>query len=162
MKNTFIIFLLVLPMILLGQKRKKIKIKKEPINVINTTYSYVYNAYKTTGNIYEIEIQTKYNNIVVDSVWFGATPVPCDIYDKKNGQRIFDPLTAGQYVIKANKDLYKYFYRNIDSSYAYAHFVAPFTFNAVCIIFYKYNNKRMYYTIHNATEKPQKQLRERE
>lgn len=160
MKNTIIILLLLVPVIALAQKRKKIK--KEPITVINTTYSYVHNAYKTTGDIYEIEIQTKYNNIVIDSIWFGATPVPCDIYDKKNGQRIFDPLAPGLYMIKANKDLYKYFYRNIDSTTAYQRFVPPFTFNAVCVIFYKYNNKRMYYTILNATEKPQKQLRERE
>lgn len=149
-------------MIALAQKRKKVKIKKVPINVINTSYSYVYNAYKTTGNIYEIEIQTKYNNLVIDSVWFGATPVPCDVYDKKNGQRIYDPLPPGTYIVKANKDLYKYFYRNIDSSYAYTHFVAPFTFNGACVILYTFNNKRMYHTILNVTEKPQKQLRERD
>lgn len=140
--------------------KKRKALQREFISYQSGFYSFVHTNRKTTGNIYEVNIQVLANGVLIDSVWFGATPVPCDLYEMKTLQRVTSPVNRGRYLIKANKDLYANFYRNIDSTFAYNHFVEPFPFKADLVIMYQYNGKRYYKSIKNIEQRPQKSMRE--
>lgn len=140
--------------------KKRKTIQKDLISYQSGFFSFVHNNRKTTGNIYELNIQVLANEVVIDSVWFGATPVPCDLYEMKTLQRVSSPVNRGRYLLKANKDLYANFYRNIDSTFAYNHFVEPFPFKADLVIMYQYKGKRYYKSIKDIKERPQKSMRE--
>lgn len=140
--------------------KKRKSFHKEIVSYQSGFYSFVHNYRKTTGNIYELNITVNANGVVLDSVWFGATPVPCDVYETKTLQRISSPLSKGKYLLKANRNLYENFYRNIDSSFAYNHFVPPFMYKYALVIMYSFNGKRYYKTINYVEERPQKQTRD--
>ena len=135
------------------------KNKKQYIQYKKGSYSFVQNIRKITGNIYTLEIETCKPNLIIDSVWFGGTPIPCDVYEPKQMHKATVPLQKGTYIIKANKDLYKNFYKNIDSTQAFKTFVSPFAFSAQAYIMYLYKNKRYYLPIKNVAIKEQKQTR---
>jgi hypothetical protein len=140
--------------------KKRKTVSREIVTCQSATYSFVHNNIRTVGNIYELNITVNANDVTIDSVWFGATPVPCDIYETRTLQRVASPVLHGKYLIKANKDLYANFYRNIDSTFAYNHFVPPFPFKGELVIMYSYKGKRYYKTIKNVEERAQKRMRE--
>ncbi len=142
----------------IAKKRKSMQ--REWISYQSGFFSFVHNNHKTTGNIYELSIQVNTNGVIIDSVWFGATPVPCDVYEIKTMQRIAPPISKGKYLIKANKNLYENFYRSIDSSFAYNHFIAPFPFAGELVIMYVYKGKRYFKSVKQIEQRAQKPLRD--
>lgn len=158
MKRKVVLYLVFIISILILFSFKKKK-SKELITYQKGFYSFVQNQTKTTGNIFELTISTKVTDITIDSVWFGATPVPCDVYETKTLHRVAQPLTKGEYLIKANKNLYENFYRNVDSTTAFKAFSAPFAFRGEVIIMYQYKGKRYYKSISKVEKRIQKQLR---
>ena len=115
---------------------------------------------RIVGDVYEFVVMPLVDNIEIDSVWFGYTPVPVEIYSnvtKVITNEIIDKNKS--YTIKANKDLYKNFYKNIDSSAAFKNFIPPFKFDAKAIIFYKKDNKRYYFKINEIENKGEKPYR---
>lgn len=140
--------------------KKRTPLSKEIVTYQGGFFSYVHNNIRTVGNIYELTVFVNANDVTIDSAWFGATPVPCDVYETKTLQRVSPPVMRGKYLIKANRDLYANFYRNIDSTFAYNHFVAPFPFKGEFVIMYSYKGKRYYKTIKAIEQKEQKRMRE--
>ncbi|MBP6455368.1 MAG: hypothetical protein KA275_01460 [Chitinophagaceae bacterium] len=115
---------------------------------------------RIVGDVYEFVVMPLVDNIEIDSVWFGYTPVPVEIYSnvtKVITNEIIDKNKS--YTIKANKDLYKNFYKNIDSSAAFKNFIPPFKFDAKAIIFYKKDNKRYHFKINEIENKGEKPYR---
>ncbi len=139
---------------------KKRAASKEILSYQGGFFSYVHNNIRTVGNIYELTVFVNASDVTIDSVWFGATPVPCDVYETKTLQRVSPPVMRGKYLIKANRDLYANFYRNIDSSFAYNHFAAPFPFKGELVIMYSCKGKRYYKTIKAIEQREQKRMRE--
>lgn len=140
--------------------KKRKTISREIVTCQSATFSYVQNNIRTVGHIYELNITVNADDVTVDSVWFGATPVPCDIYETKTLQRVASPVLHGKYLVKANKDLYANFFRNIDSTFAYNQFVPPFPFTGELVIMYNHKGKRHYKTVKNVTERTQKGMRD--
>lgn len=140
--------------------KKRKSLAKEIVTYQSGFYSFVHNNIRTVGNIYELKINVHANNVIIDSVWFGATPVPCDVYETRTLQRVASPVLKGQYLVKANRNLYENFYRNIDSTFSYNLFVPPFPFKGDLVIMYSYQGKKYYKVINNVEERAQKQMRE--
>ena len=140
--------------------KKRKSVAKEIVSYQNGFYSFVHNNIRTVGNIYELKINVLANNVSIDSVWFGATPVPCDVYETRTLQRVSSPVLKGQYLVKANRNLYENFYRNIDSTFAYNQFVPPFPFKGALVIMYTYQGKKYYKVVNEIEERAQKQMRE--
>lgn len=156
---SFLLLLMLLTLTGFAHKKKAKPRNRELITYTGGSYSFVNNNIRIVGNIYELSITTNVEGIKIDSVWFGNTPVPCDVYETKTMHRVFTPLPHGRYLVKANKDLYKYFYRSIDSSYAYEQFVPPIYFKGELVLMYLYKGKRYYKTINAVEQKPQKGMR---
>jgi hypothetical protein len=159
MKKICIILLTILSTsISYGQQKGQTK--KGVFVIENSFYTFVDRGIKLTGNVYEFTIRTKKPKVVIDSVWFGATPVKCDIY--QNGNRLMsDTLqSAGMYTVKANKDLYKNFYPASDSTEAYKKFKPPFAFRSQAAIFYFFKGKRYYETVCGIPQHEAKPLRD--
>jgi hypothetical protein len=115
---------------------------------------------RTIGDVYEFVVSPLFDNIEIDSVWFGYTPVPVEIYDNETKIRSQEEIAKNKlYSIKANKDLYKNFYKTIDSTEAFKNFIPPFKFNVKAIIFYKKDNKRYYFKINEIENKGEKPYR---
>jgi hypothetical protein len=160
MKNKIALcfILLLTPHFIFAAKRKKAS--GEILTCQSAFYSLVQNNIRTVGNIYELSITVNANDVTIDSVWFGATPVPCDLYETKTLQRVSSPVLKGKYLLKANRNLYQNFYRNIDSAFAYNQFRAPFTFKGVLVIMYTHKGKRYYKTVSRVEEHEQKKMRD--
>lgn len=148
-----------LPQIIFATKKRRTA-TRELITCQNAFFSLVQNNIRTVGEIYELSITVNAHDVTIDSVWFGATPVPCDVYETKALQRVASPVLKGKYLVKANRDLYRNFYRNIDSTFAYNHFTAPFPFKGTLVIMFTYKGKRYYKTITNVEERAQKRMRD--
>lgn len=123
-----------------GLKKKE----KELVRVLSSVYYNQDTKIRKVGTIYEITIQTMFENVTIDSVWFGATPVPCDLLETNKKHRVTIASDKGKYIIKANKNLYANFPQQVDSTQAFNNFVAPFSYNADAVIMYKVNGKRYY------------------
>ena len=85
----------------------------------------------------------------IDSVWFGYTPVPCDLLESKTNQKIELAQEKGVYIVRANKNLYQNFHAQYDSTIASKHFHAPLTFKGDAIIMYKVKGRRYYKSVDN-------------
>lgn len=120
------------------------KKEKELLRVVSSVYYNQNTKIRKVGTIYEITIQTMFENVTIDSVWFGATPVPCDLLETSKKHRVTIAKDKGTYIVKANKNLYANYPQQVDSTEAYKNFVAPFSFNADAVIMYKVNGKRYY------------------
>ena len=160
MKRFLLIVFIFLNVLSIRITAKK-KMKAAPSSYIrceDATFSYIEN-HRKVGNVYEFLIRTYTSQIMIDSVWFGATPVPCDIYTIKTRQRLERTGNAGRYLVKANRDLYANYSSTIDSSEASAGFVPPFAFRGTAYIMYKVNRKRYYQKVHNARKVAAKPMR---
>ena len=133
-----------------AQTRTKQKVKPDYIQYIKGTY--VQDDKGTVGDVYSFIINTRLSNITIDSVWFGATPVPCDVFETKRLQRIQGALPKGSYKVQVNKNLYEKFHQRIDSTNAFKNFKAPFTFKGDAIIMYSYKQKRYYKIVQNVSK----------
>lgn len=144
-----------------AQKRKKTSRKALPaVRYESGFYTYKKGGVRLIGHVYEITVRTNYPNVVMDSVWFGATPVPCDVYDANTGMKVDTAKSPGLYLIKANKDLYRLFSEKIDSTEAASRFRAPFRFSSDAYIMFTYKGKRSYLPISGMEQRKDKPLRQ--
>lgn len=152
---------LFIGVMVIAQKKKRIKRKPLPAVRYETGhFTYRKGGVRIIGHVYEFTIRTYYPNIVLDSVWFGATPVPCDVYNSTNGQKIDTAKMPGIYIVKANKDLYRNFSNQIDSSIAANNFKAPFHFMSDAYIMYLHKGKRNYLPASGLEQRADKPLRQ--
>ena len=122
------------------------------VEYISGTFSNNEGTIRKVGCVYEFVISTRTDNVMIDSVWFGATPVPCDLLEIKTRHKTDLANVKGLYIVRANKDIYKNFNAQIDSTSSYAAFKAPFVFKGDAVIMYKVNGKRYYVNVMNVTE----------
>lgn len=163
-KILFVILPLVLITTLLFAQQKKRKSKSKPktehIKYLSGFYSNQKGGVRIIGNVFEMSLQTNVSNIIIDSVWFGATPVPCDVYSMETNYKVDTAKKVGRYLLKVNKNLYRNFYYKIDSSEAARNFKAPFEFYSDAIIMYRYKGKRYYQPVYNIEYRIPKDLRQ--
>jgi hypothetical protein len=126
-----------------NKKRKS----RDYISVLKSTYSTNQGGIRKVGDVYEFRIKTLSPNIIIDSVWFGSTPVPCDLFEIKKKTKIEKATLKGEYLVRTNKDLYTNFSKQIDSTEAFNNFKPPFLFKGVAVIMYNVNGKRYYKTV---------------
>lgn len=134
------------------------KLKRRLLHCTDATYSDIHDIRKV-GRVYEFMVQARKDGILIDSVWFGATPVPCDVYDIRTRQRIRHSLRKGQYMVRANRDLYANYPAEYDSVAAFRRFVAPFAFRGTACLMYSAKGKRGYTVVQEAKKVEGKQLR---
>ena len=152
-----ILLLLLLPASLSLAKGKKIRPSR--MSLVKATYTSSTSGGRIIGDVYEFKVMTGYRDILIDSVWFGYTPVPCDVYETKSMHKVQRAEVPGTYLIRANKDLYRHFFSSIDSTQAAQQFIAPQPFKGVAMIFYQYQGKRYILRVPKAESKPQKMQR---
>ena len=138
---------------------KKKRSKTKDLLIEKVEFVNVLNHVRNKGRIYEIIIQTNKNDLTIDSIWFGATPVPCDVYDIQKQEKQNGKLPIGKYTIKVNQDLYKYFSNQIDSTQAFLRFKAPSKLQGLFMIMYLDKTKRKFFPVYQAKEAAQKPLR---
>ncbi|HMN32424.1 MAG TPA: hypothetical protein PKA54_03560 [Chitinophagaceae bacterium] len=159
MNKGFFLLILMIPIFSNSFAFKKKRKIKENISIEKAERMIASNHVRNKGRIYEIVVNTKMKNIIIDSLWFGATPVPCDVYDFATQQKQVGKLPVGKYLIRANQDLYKNYSNQIDSTSAYIQFQAPTIMKGILMIMYWENTNRKYMPIYHVTDKPQKPLR---
>jgi len=147
-KKSLLLFLLITALSSSAMKKKV----ADPIQYVSGTFSINEGSIRKVGRVYEFVINTLTDNVIIDSVWFGATPVPCDLLEIKTRHNIDLANVKGTYIVRANKDLYKNFNAQIDSTSSYTHFKAPFAFKGDAVIMYKVNGKRSYLNVKNVKE----------
>ncbi len=151
------LFLLLL-MISLGFELQAKK-AASPIRFQAGIYRYVQQPNRIIGHVYEFKVWVN-ETITIDSVWFGSVPVPCDVYNEK-GKKIESSISQrGYYIIKANKDLYKNFSAQYDSTEVAKNFKPPFKFSGKAIVFYHHQGKREYLKINKVKQEASKPLRQ--
>ncbi len=165
MKNYFLLllcFMFISPMAF-AQKKKKRKKRNTPteyVKYVSGFYTYQKGGVRIIGDVYELILKTNVDQIIIDSVWFGATPVPCDVYSMNTSYKTDTAHSKGEYLLKVNKNLYRNFYYQIDSSAAATAFNVPFNYYSDAIVMYRYKGKRYYMPIYGIEKKPMKQLRQ--
>ncbi len=141
MKNMLMSILMLSAIFPASAMKKK---QQKPLTYLSGTYSINEGPVRKVGTIYELKISTKEENITVDSVWFGATPVPCDLLETKTRHKIDKAVEKGTYIVRANKNLYENFHAQVDSTSSYKSFKRPFAFKGDAVIMYKVKGKRYY------------------
>lgn len=129
-----------------------------PLLVLKTSYAEEVNSRGSIGRIYEFIVTVRKAPLIIDSIWFGATPVPCDIYASGSTQRMTSIEKPGQYRISANRDLFRYFTKT-DSTLVGQWFKPPFRFRGHAVLMYKFRGKRNYIVVQKASKRPPKKLR---
>lgn len=150
MRKSILFFLIffVSSHIVFAKKKKQVS----DIKVVSATYSNNDNTVRKVGNVYQFTIQTYVDNITVDSVWFGATPVPCNILSIKTKERLAKAEKKGRYMVQVNRNLYANFPQQADSTKAALMFKAPFAFRGKAVLFYMKNGVRMYEVVNQVKE----------
>jgi len=147
-----ILFILFVFLFSLNAQANKKRKSRDHISVLKSTYSTNLGGIRKVGDVYEFTIKTLSPNIIIDSVWFGSTPVPCDLFEIKKKTKIEKTTIKGEYLVRTNKDLYTNFSKQIDSTEAFNNFKPPFLFKGVAIIMYKVNGKRYYKTVNSVMQ----------
>lgn len=129
-----------------------------PLVVLKTSYAEEVNNRGSIGRIYEFLIEVRKAPLIIDSIWFGATPVPCDLYPSGSTQRITRIEKVGKYRISANRDLFRYFTRT-DSTLVWQWFKPPFRFRGHAVLMYKFRDQRNYVVVQKASKRIPKKLR---
>lgn len=129
-----------------------------PLVVLKTSYAEEVNNRGSIGRIYEFLIEVRKAPLIIDSIWFGATPVPCDLYPSGRTQRITRIEKAGKYRISANRDLFRYFTKT-DSTLVWQWFKPPFRFRGHAVLMYKFRDQRNYVVVQKASKRIPKKLR---
>jgi hypothetical protein len=148
MKNLWLTFLFLFFFLSVGAKKKKSRAYIQYLNGMYTNNDGV----KKIGDVYSFTIQTLAKNILIDSIWFGNTPVPCDLLETKTNHKIDMAIEKGIYIVRANKNLYENFHEQFDSTAAYQGFKAPFPFKGDAVLMYKVNGKQYYKSIYNVVK----------
>jgi len=122
--------------------------------LMEASYKHHTGGIRVVGTIYSFKILTHREGIKIESVWFGSTPVPVDVYDFGTQVQAAQPLEREtEYLIKANKNLFKNFYPNVDSTEAAANYKKPFDFSGEAFIVYSQYGDVRYFPITEAENK---------
>lgn len=98
-------------------------------------------APRSDGRLYEFEIKALHDNLQFDSVWFGATPVPCDVWTSPIRGKATSIKKNSTYLISCNRDLYRYYADRFDST-ASSHVLKNTRFEGEAMLLYRYQGKR--------------------
>lgn len=153
MRFVFWVILLLFVSSCFSQKKSN-----HPLVVLKASYAEEVNNRSSIGRIYEFLIEVRKVPLIIDSIWFGATPVPCDLYPSGSTQRIIKIEKAGEYRISANRDLFRYFTKT-DSALVWRWFKPPFRFRGHSVLMYKFRNQRNYVVVQKASKRIPKKLR---
>ena len=104
-----------------------------------------------TGLAYTFTVKTLAKNILIDSVWFGEKPVPCDLYQDVNDFKIEKTKEPGLYFVKANKYYYEILQERQSTKTNTKSYKAPFPFKGEAFIMYRLNGKRYYAPVNQVT-----------
>lgn len=157
MRKTYTVFLLVIMSVGVLFAGKKILRLAMKCNLV--TYTNVASKTRTTGRIYRFQMAVFMPNIKIDQVWFGDTPVPCEVYKMPGRIRVDTCLLAGNYLVEANRDLYKNFSTKYDSTEMMKNFHPKKTFSGEAVIWYWQKGLRLSYTINNTPVETQMKTR---
>lgn len=134
------------------------KKSKKPIVCTESFYTYRERNKRIIGNVYEFKIQVNALPYHVNYVWFGATPIPCDVYELKTNNRIDSIRSKGIYWVRCNKDLYKNFPTQ-DSIVLAKEFKAPYPYKGGAILVGTYKKERHLLWVKSSPQRPAKGLR---
>lgn len=96
---------------------------------------------RSDGRLYEFEIKALQDNLQFDSVWFGATPVPCDVWTSPIREKATSIKKNSTYVIRCNRDLYRYYADRFDSTTS-SPVLKNKRFEGEAMLLYLYQGKR--------------------
>lgn len=131
-----------------------------PVRCDSASFMYMKGGVRLIGHVYEFYLSTSVPNIILDSVWFGATPVPCDVYALPEGLPVDTAKKAGRYLLKVNRDLYRNFPDMTDSTEAFRRFRPPFVFKGDAMLMYRYKGKRYFLPVYHIEQRYDKLLRQ--
>lgn len=134
------------------------KPSKKAVQCMESFYTYQERNNRTIGDVYEFKIKINALPCHIKYVWFGATPVPCDIYDSKTNNRIDSLRSKGTYWVRCNKDLYKNF-PNQDSTVLAKEFKAPYPYKGGAVLIGTYKKAEVLVWVKSSPQKPAKSLR---
>ena len=115
--------------------------KNAAVKYLGGTMIHAYDSLRKVGDVYDFQVQTFKPNIYFTAVWFGATPVRCDVYEQPTNYRTDTARKPGLYHLSVNKDLYKNFPSSFDSTRAFPSFQPPISFRGEAIILYTERGK---------------------
>lgn len=134
--------------------------QKAAVKYLSGTMIHAYDSLRKVGDVYDFQVQTFKPNIYFTAVWFGATPVRCDVYEQQTNYRTDTARKPGLYHLSVNKDLYKNFPSSFDSTQAFPAFQQPFSFRGEAIILYTERGKpASYLTVKRVKKVPWKGTR---
>jgi len=120
---------------------------------------YATNNGKEVGRIYSFEIETRKPGIQIREVWFGNTPVPCDVYRSGQSVRCDSMLSPGFYTVRVNRDLFRNYPTQTDSTQAARQFKKPFSFRGDAVLLVQYKGKTCYRILNGVMPVKQKSYR---
>jgi hypothetical protein len=98
-------------------------------------------APRFNGRIYEFEISCNKTGLVLDSVWFGNAPVPCDVFTFNRKEKVTSLQSGQHYIVRCNRDLYSQYPDRFDSVKAATYFKAPFSFRGKAVLLYSLSSQ---------------------
>jgi len=134
---------LLMSLSLMAFSKKK---KCRHVKYVSGTYSENRNGNRDIGRVYELTIKTLSGNVIADSVWFGYTPVPCDLLESATKHKTDTATQKGLYIVRVNRDLYANFSQQVDSGKAYT---PAYTFRGDAVIMYTQNGKRYFLPVYD-------------
>jgi hypothetical protein len=129
-----------------GAKQKKVE-TAALLKLDSATYYIKQGGTRAVGTIYEFKFRASEDGIQFLHVWFGqGYPVPIDVYDLETN---LAPLSTKDknILIRANKNLYKNFYPDVDSAQAEYKKAPPVDLKGEAVLTYKRNGQEYYYII---------------
>jgi hypothetical protein len=151
-------FILILFFLTTGSCLASKNQKSRHIRCIQSTYSIV-EGVQPVGRIYEFQILVKESGCRIDSVWFGSTPVPCEVLESEKRNPVNGLLPQGEYIVRANKDLYTNYPKEFDKTTAEKMFKQPFKFKGDAVILYTIRGKRYARVVYDVQQVPSKKYR---
>ncbi|MBK7764210.1 MAG: hypothetical protein IPI46_12840 [Bacteroidetes bacterium] len=121
--------------------------KGKHFTYVSGTCIHAVDSIKKVGDIYDFTIKTHKTKLLIDSVWFGATPVPCDVYESTTNHKVAFAFKKGKYHVRVNKNLYQNFPTLVDSTQAHKNFKASVPFKGDAMIMYIYKGKRYFESV---------------
>lgn len=142
-KTAFLVFFIFSISLLCAGK----KILRYVMKCNEVTYTNVASGSRKTGRVYKFYVTVLSPKIKIDQVWFGDTPVPCEVYKMPGRIHVDSCIKTGNYLIEANRDLYKNFSSKFDSVTVLQNFNPKVSFKGEAILFYWMKGLRGSYVV---------------
>lgn len=127
------------------------KIARRTMTCQSVTYKMVQNSSRITGRVYQFQMAVFVPQLKIKRVWFGDTPVPCEVYLMPGRIHVDSCMKAGLYLVEANRDLYKNFSSQYDSLEVSKNFHPKRSFQGEAMIIYDWKGLESSYIV---TRKP--------